>query len=183
MAKVKTFSAKLKSTILLKICECTTFWHVPSSQGPPNRAPEAPTIDFGSSAKYAYRRRHPSLFTPSSPRNHSKWVPKSTFKKSTKEEGNQEHPDDPGSQPTLYVHNRAINLVRSDVVPAKDANQHAADAIKQFMNELGYSELILKRDQESSIMSNEAHNAITPPSALWAKRRSEGSNAMTPRVP
>lgn len=65
----------------------------------------------------------------------------------------QKHHDDPKNMPTLHMHDRQSRMLKSEIVPAKGANQHAADALRRFIEELGYKEVIIKSDQENAILS------------------------------
>ena len=57
------------------------------------------------------------------------------------------------SMPTLNMIDRHTNYFHSEIVPRKGADQYAATALRTFLENTGYTKLVLKSDQESSILS------------------------------
>lgn len=57
------------------------------------------------------------------------------------------------SMPTLNMIDRHTNYFHCEIVPRKGADQHAATTLKNFIENTGYTKIILKSDQESSILA------------------------------
>ena len=57
------------------------------------------------------------------------------------------------SMPTLNMIDRHTNYFHCEIVPRKGADQYAATTLRTFLENTGYTKLVLKSDQESSILA------------------------------
>lgn len=57
------------------------------------------------------------------------------------------------SMPTLNMIDRHTNYFHCEIVPRKEADQYAATALRTFLENTGYTKLVLKSDQEAAILA------------------------------
>ena len=57
------------------------------------------------------------------------------------------------SKPTLNMIDRHTNYFQCEIVPRKGADQHASTTLRTFIENIGYTKIVLKSDQESSILA------------------------------
>ena len=61
--------------------------------------------------------------------------------------------EDLQQMPTLNMIDRHTNYFHCEIVPRKGADQHAATTLRTFLENTGYTKVVLKSDQESSILA------------------------------